>query len=816
MVWSDQRTVLRELFTRSGGPYFDDGLGSMTDVYAARLDASGAVIDTAALVISQAEYYQYNPRVAWNGQNWLVTWTTEVDRYQYAIHAARVAPNGAVLDPIPIVVYASDCYEPRTFTVASDGSNWVVGWKGIVDNNPLMISITAARITPDGVVLDPGGRHLYTRQQGFFWGIDLAFAGDEYLLSWRESLPGPPYAVRGRLIAPDLQPLGAAFTIVSTSDQPNTQVATDGNDFFVVWGQDAVLADVRGSRISHAGQVLDPGGILIVDPLRSGLEADVTWDGTNWLVVHGRMTEGFSNADVFAARIAPDGTLLDPDGFLVAGGPTNQSHPAIARGVTGKAQVVWTDSVPSRGQEDIHTAAIGTDYTVGPDAAASLGAPRQSSPRLAAGAGGFLAVFPSEASRETRILAHRLDGRGRPLDPEPIEVARGDLRNPAVAWNGSVFLVIWAGPGAGLNQQIFGRRLAPDGTLLDPNPLSLMPGMTPDVAALGSTFLVAGIFRQTTQIQNTRAVRVGGDGTVIGVPVQVGVNFDRAPRVAAFADRWLVVWQRHPTHDNPNSVVVGAFVAADGISPGSFTVMESKVPHLAVAGDTALIVAASSGGNSSNIVGRRIRADGAFLDGAAFVISGAPQMQYLPAVAWDGGRYLVTWLDHRNEGFPRQERGDIFAARVGGDGTVLDPAGFVLADAPVPEETPFVAAANGRAVFAYARFIDRAPYAALRIAVQPFPRGGLVGPLPATAVPLDAVLGRPARGFEPFGGGGSPVPERGPLPRAIAAPPAVTELAPWNVDRHFAAAVATVQTRSKVAASGNAAWLTLGIRSLER
>jgi hypothetical protein len=79
---------------------------------------------------------------------------------------------------------------------------------------------------------------------------------------------------------------------------------------------------------------------------------------------------------------------------------------------------------------------------------------------------------------------------------------------------------------------------------------------------------------------------------------------------------------------------------------------------------------------------------------------------------------VVAYLDHRNDPYPNQERGDIFATRISADGSVLDPNGFLVADAAAPEETPSVAAASGLTLFAYSAFVSQAPYANLRMVVS--------------------------------------------------------------------------------------------------
>jgi hypothetical protein len=235
---------------------------------------------------------------------------------------------------------------------------------------------------------------------------------------------------------------------------------------------------------------------------------------------------------------------------------------------------------------------------------------------------------------------------------------------------------------------------------------------------------------------------VTGAGAVLGPASTLLTNFNHVPRVAAFGNRWLVVWEYHSRHDVSQSAIFGRFVEADGSFPSDiFTVAGADTgafanyddtPHLAVSGTEALIVWQDNDLNQNNIKARRITAEGTLLgDNSGFVISGAAAGQYLPAVAWDGSQYVVTWVDHRNDQFPEQPRGDIFATRVAFDGTVLDADGFPIADSPRPEDTPYVAARSGLALFAYSALHNGAPFSAMRITVRSMPS------VPQASAPFD-------------------------------------------------------------------------------
>jgi hypothetical protein len=74
------------------------------------------------------------------------------------------------------------------------------------------------------------------------------------------------------------------------------------------------------------------------------------------------------------------------------------------------------------------------------------------------------------------------------------------------------------------------------------------------------------------------------------------------------------------------------------------------------------------------------------LDAAGIQISTAANAQEYPAVAFDGTHSLVTWQDKRGGPYA-----DIYAARVGTDGSVLDAAGIAVATATYEQLVPAVA-----------------------------------------------------------------------------------------------------------------------------
>jgi hypothetical protein len=124
-VWADARAsanVLPENLT--GGAAFDNENGTMNDIFAARLDAQGRVLDTSPIIVAQQVQNQALPDVAWNGQNWLVVWSGEQGIAccpDINVYAARVSPGGAVLDAPPITIDTDNTGR----TGSSSGATWI-------------------------------------------------------------------------------------------------------------------------------------------------------------------------------------------------------------------------------------------------------------------------------------------------------------------------------------------------------------------------------------------------------------------------------------------------------------------------------------------------------------------------------------------------------------------------------------------------------------------------------------------------------------------------------------------------------------------
>lgn len=127
-------------------------------------------------------------------------------------------------------------------------------------------------------------------------------------------------------------------------------IAWGKDNYLVVWQEGAAYAgapdaNIMAARLSRDGKPLDPKGIVVCQAKHHQIYPKVTFDGRNFLVIW-QDYRSEKDWDVYAARVLPEGKVLDPDGFVLADGAGNQVHPALAS--DGKRSlVVWSDLRPN-------------------------------------------------------------------------------------------------------------------------------------------------------------------------------------------------------------------------------------------------------------------------------------------------------------------------------------------------------------------------------------------------------------------------------------------------------------------------------------
>ena len=129
---------------------WEDSRAAQADVYGARVTTSGQVVDDqGGIPIGVADSFQVSARR--RGQrNELSRRVADSRNGNVDTYAARVSPEGTVLDPFGIAIGNSTIGRELSGGVAFDGTNYLVPWWWARIDSPFEENIDARRVAPTG------------------------------------------------------------------------------------------------------------------------------------------------------------------------------------------------------------------------------------------------------------------------------------------------------------------------------------------------------------------------------------------------------------------------------------------------------------------------------------------------------------------------------------------------------------------------------------------------------------------------------------------------------------------------------------------
>jgi hypothetical protein len=310
-------------------------------------------------------------------------------------------------------------------------------------------------------------------------------------------------------------------------------------------------------------------------------------------------------------------------------------------------------------------------------------------PAVASDGTTYLVVWEEQLPAASRDLyAARVSEAGVVLDPVgiPISKAAGNQRAPAVAFDGSSFVVVWQddrSPSTGLD--VYGARVSAAGLLLDPGgiPISAAPGAQLEAAITGTGSGSLVVWTEGGAAPDIRGARVSSAGAVLdpgGLTVSAGAGAQLDPAVAFGGAGSLVVWEHHRSG-------LGADLYAARVTSAGAVLDPAGIPVAAGAGDERNAAVAFDGAAflaawdvASDVQARRVSAGGALLGSGPFAVAAAPGSQTRPALAFDGANFLAAWQDEL----------DLDGVRVSPGGGVLVPVS-AISTAPLAQQRAAVA-----------------------------------------------------------------------------------------------------------------------------
>jgi hypothetical protein len=622
-------------------------------IFGARVSASGVLLDSLGFVVCPTGDYYQKCAVAFGDSNFLVVW----EHTSWSIRAARVSRGGVVLDPGGFNI-ADRSTILRFPDVAFNGSCWLVVWQES-QTNPRGWQVWGSRVTLAGALLDTSGfliAHDTTRsilEHGCRSPAACA-DGNQWFVAWEDKLHGYWGIACARVESSGAVIDTAGIFLTGEGDECSQAAATsDGSSYLVVWraGSEA-SADIAGRRVTHGGVVLDREPIAVSSGPLIQEQPAVSFNGASYVVTWQDGRNGYY--DIYAARVAPTGEVLDPQGVPVCTADSSQEVPAVACAGDSGGLIAWLDR--RTGQNNPAVRAIRIDslcHPTGPEMAPGGALVRtfanQNYPAVAFDGENYLVAWEDEraGANNRDVYGALLSNSGQLLEPGVFRVAvASNLQQaPAVAFGDSVYLVVWEDTRVPYNNyDIYGARVSRDGRVLDPAGIPIMyqynySQRIPTVAFDGTNFLTAW---QTDGVAALQGKFVNPAGQVLdSAPLSVPSPEVATHPTTAFGDSaYLVAWgPKYATRIN----CIGGRPDTSLVEFGN-----GALPAMTFDGTNYCIVWQAS--QARSIYATRISQTGIVLDPGGVCVSSAAGQRGNADIEYGVNNYLAAWEDTRSGG----------------------------------------------------------------------------------------------------------------------------------------------------------------------
>lgn len=227
------------------------------------------------------------PDIAFGTSDYIAVWSEGEFGGMHKVRAARITPQGVVLDTG--ILYGKDSFLEYRPGIDFDGTRFLGIWYNYTEPYGVFGRFLTDQAQPDGdefTIRSSDSCHLFQP--------DIAYAQSKYLVVWNEQTAYTGDEIYGQLIDPQGNLYGDVIPIaVGPGFQSNPRVAGD-NAFLVVWDQNGAIC----------GQWVSPEGMLtgspfeISDPTNfTRMSADIAFGGQTCLTVWMQFTN--DNYDIY-------------------------------------------------------------------------------------------------------------------------------------------------------------------------------------------------------------------------------------------------------------------------------------------------------------------------------------------------------------------------------------------------------------------------------------------------------------------------------------------------------------------------------------
>jgi len=383
--------------------------------------ANGALGTPVTIAPSVAGAAHVEPQVASDGSGFVVVWRKQVAGAD-EVRAARVAVDGTVTAPGGVALGAAGA-EKWTPAVTAEASGYLVAWaQGAAGSREIRAIRLSSAGAPVGSALSITGAGSDATSPDVSFesssGTDLVVwhaAGAVQLARLSGSaLSGPPTAVAA--VLPTLPRVASSSTgsLVTWGDEGTAKhqarrvapggalgapgdlgtglsgtLATDDTDYLSVWNYGYKLYGRVVDGATGTAEGTEP--FLVARGLNPEKDPDVAWNGTTHLAVWTDRRSLNGSWDIYAARVAGDGTMQDGTGVALAVSGDDETEPSVSS-VGSDFLVAWRRQL-SGGGEVIETRLVSSTGVVGSITALASSASDARSPRVTSSSTGYLVTW---------------------------------------------------------------------------------------------------------------------------------------------------------------------------------------------------------------------------------------------------------------------------------------------------------------------------------------------------------------------------------------------------------------------------------------
>jgi hypothetical protein len=457
-IAGSQGTGVRPAVAWSGagfGVVWVDSRDGNGEVYFARLSADGERVGSD-LRVTEDRADSGEPAIVWTGSDYGVAWH-DARGGGYGVYFARISRDGAKLGG-DVRIDAGDA-DARSPSLAWTGAEYGVAWSDSRDGSTEIyfarVSVAGAKVGDDVRVTDA------TMESS---APSLVWTGAGYGVAWQD-LRDMSYDVYfARLDAAGAR-TGAELNLTAVGDSQRPALVWTGTQYGVAWYETSFVGgesheEIYLARVSDAGVKLGGDVRVSVTPSYGWYEPSpsLAWTGSEFVVAWPDQRDG--DEEIYLARVSDAGVAVGDDIRFTSASGTSQAPALIFTGA--ELALAWQDSRNAGRDAPYFSRASAEGARIGDDARVPY-VGNASEPAVAWSGTEHGVVFADDRTGANEIFFTRITAAGAIAGVEvQVTDAAGNSHAPSIAWSGTEYGVVWADDRDG-NGEIYFTRLGAGG-----------------------------------------------------------------------------------------------------------------------------------------------------------------------------------------------------------------------------------------------------------------------------------------------------------------------------------------------------------------